>query len=423
MKIASIDLDDYPSSRRKANWLERFAQKQLLSNLERLETGQIEVLDGDSRLRFGSVSADSDLRVSITVNDPAFYSDIAFGGSVGSAESYMRGEWHCTDLQALIRILLKNRHVLEGLDSGSALLKRQVRKGLNWINRNSRKGSRRNIAAHYDLGNEFYSLWLDDTMMYSAAFYETPDTPLEDASVAKLERICKRLDLQPDDHVMEVGTGWGGFALHAAGQYGCKVTTTTISREQFELATQRVRDAGLADRVEVLFKDYRDLDGRYDKLVSIEMIEAVGHEFHEQYFGKCAELLKPDGEMLLQAITIDDGRYESYKKNVDFIKRYIFPGGCLTSITAMADTMTRTTDLRIFNCEDIGAHYATTLRHWHDRFFECVDEVRSLGFSSSFVRMWQFYLCYCEAAFRERAISDVQLHLVKPDARPAEFGL
>ena len=254
-------------------------------------------------------------------------------------------------------------------------------------------------------------------MMYSAAYFDTPETSLEDASIAKLDRICRKLDLSPDDSVIEIGTGWGGLAIYAAKHYGCRVTTTTISQQQYDYAREAIRREGLQDRITLLFRDYRDLEGQFDKLVSVEMIEAVGHEYHETFFKKCCELLGPGGQMLLQAITIADQRYEAYKKDVDFIRRYIFPGGCLTSVTDMTRVMTEQTDMRVIHLEDIGPHYATTLRHWHDRFFARIDKVRALGYSDEFVRMWQFYLCYCEAAFIERVIGDVQMLMMRPGAR------
>jgi cyclopropane-fatty-acyl-phospholipid synthase len=313
--------------------------------------------------------------------------------------------------------MLRNRKVLEEVDSGTALFTRPLQKLLHIFNRNTQEGSRRNIAAHYDLGNDFYRLWLDETMMYSCAYFEKPDTSLADASTEKLDRICRKLKLSPEDSVIEIGTGWGGFAIHAARNYGCHVTTTTISKQQFEWAKEAVRQAGLEDRITLLFDDYRDLTGTYDKLVSIEMVEAVGHEFHDTFFRKCCELLKPDGQMLLQSITIADQQYDRYKKDVDFIRRYIFPGGCLTSVTDMSRTMTEHTDMRTIHLEDIGPHYATTLRRWHDRFFAKIDKVKKLGYSSEFIRMWQFYLCYCESAFMERAIGTVQMLITRPDAR------
>ncbi|HSW51639.1 MAG TPA: cyclopropane-fatty-acyl-phospholipid synthase family protein, partial [Sulfuricaulis sp.] len=298
-----------------------------------------------------------------------------------------------------------------------ARLTAPARKLFHWMNRNSRTGSRRNIAAHYDLGNEFFRLMLDETLMYSSAVFERPDMTLAEAQRARLDRICRKLALGPRDHVLEIGTGWGGFALHAATHYGCRVTTTTISREQYALAQERIAQAGLSDRVTVLLEDYRDLRGEYDKLVSIEMIEAVGHEYYETFFARCSALLKPDGLMLLQAITIADQRYEAARKSVDFIQRYIFPGSCIPSVSVMAQAVARATDMKLLHLEDIGPHYATTLRHWRERLYANADAVRQLDLSEEFLRMWEFYLCYCEGGFAERALGDVQLLLAKPQNR------
>ncbi len=403
--------------------LDRFARSMVLKRLNGIRHGKLTLIENGAENTFGSETSDFPQSATLEITDPRCFAEIAFGGSIGAGEAFMQGYWHSDDLVALVRILLRNRDVLEGMDSGTARFTRPVQKVLHWLNRNTRKGSRRNIAAHYDLGNDFYSLWLDQTMMYSSAFFESADASLRDASVAKLDRICRKLDLQPGDKVVEIGTGWGGFAIHAARNYGCHVTTTTISRQQHDYAEERIRREGLQDRITLLFDDYRDLEGEYDKLVSIEMIEAVGHEFHDTYFRKCAELLKPDGQMLLQAITIDDRRYDSYKKGVDFIKRYIFPGGCLTSVTAMTATLTRVSDMRVFHIEDIGPHYAKTLKRWHDRFMARIDEVGRLGYPETFQRMWRFYLNYCEGAFREHAIGDVQMLMVKPQARPETIRL
>ena len=377
------------------------------------------VVEGDESRSFGRCSADFPITATIRVQSPNFYSDIAFGGSVGAGESYINGNWECAELESLVQILLRNRDVLDDVDSGTALLTIPLRKAFHWMNRNTKRRSRRNIAAHYDLGNDFYRLWLDREMMYSAACYAAPETTLEEASVAKLDLICRKLDLSASDSVVEIGTGWGGFALHAAKHYGCHVTTTTISAEQHDYARGRIEAEGLSDRITLLRKDYRDLDGQFDKLVSIEMIEAVGHEFLDTFFAKCGSLLKPHGQMLLQAITVADQRYEKAKRTVDFIKRYIFPGGFLPSVTAMLQSMTRVTELRVIDLEDIGLHYARTLRDWRSRFFNRIDEVRALGFSDEFIRMWEFYLCYCEGAFLERAIGNVHLHAIAPKARPA----
>ena len=397
--------------------VDKLARRIVLSRLESIKAGQIVVCEGDQFRTFGKVTQDLPLTAQLRVIDPKFYSDIAFGGSIGAGEAFMRGYWACNELSDLLRILIQNRDVLEKMDSALALLSSPLQKLLHALNKNTRRGSRKNIAAHYDLGNDFYRLWLDPKMMYSSAYFDTPETSLEDAAIEKLDRICRKLDLSADDSVIEIGTGWGGFAIHAAKHYGCQVTTTTISREQYDYAKRAVVDAGLEGKITLLLEDYRDLEGRFDKLVSIEMIEAVGHEFHSSYFKKCCELLKPEGQMLLQAITIADQRYDQYKTRVDFIKRYIFPGGCLTSVTDMTGTMTRHTDMRVIHLEEIGSHYATTLRHWHDRFFARINEVRELGYSDEFIRMWQFYLCYCESAFIERAIGDVQMLIMRPGAR------
>jgi len=281
-------------------------------------------------------------------------------------------------------------------------------------NRNSKSGSRRNIHAHYDLGNEFFSLFLDPTMMYSSAIFPNQQSSLEEGSLEKVDRVCRQLQLQPDEHVVEIGTGWGTFAIHAARNYGCRVTSTTISDEQFRMATDRVREAGLEDRVTLLKQDYRDLEGKYDKLVSIEMIEAVGRKFLDEYFRKCCSLLKEDGAMMIQAITLPEQRYEGYEDSVDFIQKYIFPGGFLPSIRLMQDCVAKQTDLRMLALDDFGVHYARTLRFWNQAFHERLAEVRELGFDDRFIRMWRYYLCYCEAAFLERATGLVQVLWGRP---------
>jgi cyclopropane-fatty-acyl-phospholipid synthase len=417
MRLASVRSEAVETNDRPSTLLERFARKMVQASLAKLEAGQVVISENGEHSTFGKLTDDFPLTAQVRVNDPKFYTDIAFGGSIGAGEAYINGYWACKELSDLLQILIRNSDVLERMDSGLALVSAPLQKVLHLLNRNTRNGSRKNIAAHYDLGNDFYQLWLDRTMMYSCAYFESQDTALEDASIEKLDRICRKLNLGTDDTVIEIGTGWGGFAIHAAKHYGCHVTTTTISREQHDYAARAIREAGLEDRITLLFEDYRDLEGKYDKLVSIEMIEAVGHEYHETYFRKCCDLLKPDGQMLLQAITIADQRYEGYKKDVDFIRRYIFPGGCLTSVTDMTRTMTEHTDMRVIHLEDFGVHYAWTLREWHDRFMARLDEVFELGYSESFVRMWQFYLAYCEAAFLERAIGDVQMLMMRPGAR------
>ena len=418
MRTDSIGSREFLESSRKPTGLDNLARRVILARLSEFRYGQVNVTENGQTRSYGEATDEFPVTAHIEIRHPKFYSEVAFGGTIGAGEAFIHGYWSCSDLTSLVRILLKNRDVLEGMDGGAALVTRPFQKLFHWMNRNTREGSRRNIAAHYDLGNDFYRLWLDDRMMYSSAFFECPDASLEDAAVEKLDRICRKLELQPSDHVVEIGTGWGGFAIHAASHYGCRVTTTTISRQQFEYAKAAVVEAGLEDRVTLLLEDYRNLEGQYDKLVSIEMIEAVGHEFHDTFFRKCCELLKPDGQMLLQAINIADQNYSAYTRGVDFIKRYIFPGGCLTSVTAMSETLTRVTDMRVINLEDIGPHYAETLRHWRERFFDKIEQVRNMGFSDEFIRMWHYYLCYCEGAFIERATGVVQMHLIRPHARP-----
>jgi cyclopropane-fatty-acyl-phospholipid synthase len=329
----------------------------------------------------------------------------------------MRGHWRSDDLTSLIRLFIANRDVMETVEGGAAFATAPLRRVLHWLNRNSPDGSRRNIAAHYDLGNDLFALFLDETMAYSCGIFEREDSTLHEAQIAKFERICRKLRLSPSDHLLEIGTGWGGLAMHAATRYGCRVTTTTISREQHEWAAERVRAAGLADRVTLLLDDYRDLSGRFDKLVSVEMIEAVGHQFLDTYTGRCSRLLEPHGAMLLQAITIQDQLYEQALGSVDFIQRFIFPGSFIPSVTAITDSVRRATDMKIFHLEDIGPHYATTLRAWRERFFARLDDVRRLGYPDEFIRMWDFYLCYCEGGFLERQLGDVHMLLTKPRCR------
>jgi cyclopropane-fatty-acyl-phospholipid synthase len=386
----------------------------VLSRLERIRAGRLWLHEGGETHVFGDPSARAPLEAAITVRDPAFYADLAFGGSVGAAESYMHGRWDADDLTAAMRVLLRNREVSDGMDGGLAGLAALPRLVLHWLRRNTRSGSRRNIRAHYDLGNDFFRLMLDETMMYSCALFERPGMSLADAQRAKLERICRALALGPQDHVLEIGTGWGGFALHAAARTGCRVTTTTISPSHATLARERVRAAGLEDRVVILEKDYRDLGGRYDKLVSIEMIEAIGHQYFESFFEHAGARLAPGGRMLLQSITIADQRYEQARDEVDFIKRYIFPGCCIPSVTALVQAMTAASPLRLVGLEDIGLHYATTLERWRGNVRANLDRVRGLGYPEEFLRMWNLYLCYCEAGFAERALGDVQMLIEKP---------
>ncbi len=392
-------------------------RRTVLRQLAQLRHGHLRILENGELLQFGDPT--SDLHGEIEVLDPAMWSLVAGNGSVGAGEAYIHGYWRSADLTAVIRVFVSNLDVLDSMEGGLALLGRPLLKGLHWLNSNTRQGSQKNIAAHYDLGNKLFEQFLDPTMMYSAAMFRSADDTLEQAQLNKLERICQKLDLKPGDHLLEIGTGWGSMALYAASHYGCRVTTTTLSREQFAYTQKRIEEQGLQERVTLLLRDYRDLDGQYDKLVSIEMIEAVGHRFLPTYFKQCAHLLKPDGLMLLQAITIRDQRYEQAKHSVDFIQRYIFPGGALPSVNKMLAVISDETDMNLHHMEDFGLHYARTLQLWHANFKRAHSNLQQLGYDNTFLRLWEFYLCYCEGGFLERTIGTAQLLLAKPGARPA----
>jgi cyclopropane-fatty-acyl-phospholipid synthase len=399
--------------------LDRTLRHRLLTTLDGLQGGVVTVRDALGTLTVGE--ADAALAVHLDVLDPGFYRAVAANGSVGAGESYMDGHWRCDDLVALVRLLVRNRDRLDAMETGLARAGGMAMRALHAFRRNTRSGSQKNIAAHYDLGNDLFKLFLDENLMYSSAIFADESESLEAAQRRKLERICRKLDLQPDDHLVEIGTGWGGMALYAARNFGCRVTTTTISREQHALAVARVAEAGLSDRITVLLEDYRDLDGKFDKLVSIEMIEAIGHQYLETYLAKCASLLKDDGLALIQAITIEDHRYEQALSSVDFIKRHIFPGSFIPSVSAITGAAARASDLRLVNLEDIGPSYALTLHHWRQRFLARLDQVRAQGYDERFIRMWEFYLCYCEGGFIERSIGDVHLLLARPGNRRPQY--
>lgn len=403
-------------------WLCRLARRAVFHRLGLLRRGAVTILEGSERHEFGRVTEDCPLRATVTVHDRRTYIDIALGGTIGGADAYRRGLWSCNELTTLVRIFVLHRDLLDGMEGGLALVTKPLLKTLHALHRNSRSGSWRNIAAHYDLGNDFFRLMLDETMMYSCAYFERADATLAEASRAKNERICRKLELKSDDHVLEIGTGWGGFAIHAAFRYGCRVTTTTISREQFNQARQRVREAGLSERITVLQSDYRDLAElrtRFDKLVSIEMIEAVGHEYYDTFFDICSRMLKPEGLMLIQGITIDERFYERAKRSVDFIQHFIFPGSCIPSLSALVDASSRSGDLGLVHLEDIGRHYAPTLRAWRERIAGALPDIKRMGYGEEFLRLWDLYLCYCEGGFLERSISTVHLLYAKSGWRPA----
>ena len=389
----------------------------VLRQLSQLKSGHLVVIENGERLMFGDSGAG--LVGEVQIHDTSVWGMIASNGSIGAGEAFIHGYWSSPDLTKVIRVLVSNMDVLDAMEGGLARLGRPLIRGLHWINRNTRKGSQKNIAAHYDLGNEMFEQFLDPTMMYSAAQFLTADDTLEQAQLNKLQRICQKLDLKPTDHLLEIGTGWGSMALYAAQHYGCKVTTTTLSKEQFDYTQARIDALGLQEQVTLLLEDYRDLTGQYDKLVSIEMIEAVGHHFLPSYFKQCSQLLKPHGLMLLQAITIRDQRYEQAKSSVDFIQRYIFPGGALPSVQKMLEIVGKDTDMNLMHMEDFGLHYAKTLRLWHENFRRAHGRLTELGYDDYFLRLWEFYLCYCEGGFLERSIGTAQLLLAKPAAMPA----
>ncbi|MCO1336045.1 cyclopropane-fatty-acyl-phospholipid synthase family protein [Microbulbifer sp. OS29] len=396
------------------SWLVRLARKLVLDKLKGIERGHLLVEEGEHSYSFGQAQEQAEISAQICVHDPISYLQVLLNGTIGSGEAYMQGAWTSDSPVDVIRLMVDNMELVEGIDSRWSYLPRL---GLRWLHQlkvNHRDGSRKNISAHYDLGNDFFQLFLDRTMLYSSAVYPSADAILYQASNYKMDLICRKLQLKATDHLLEIGAGWGAMAIHAAKYFGCKVTTTTISQKQFDYARQWVKYEGLEGQITLLLQDYRELRGKYDKIVSIEMVEAVGHEFHKTFFAGCSELLKEDGLMLMQAITIRDQRYQQYRKEVDFIQRYIFPGGCLPSIQVVANHIGTSTDMQIVGLEDITAHYARTINDWRAAFFDRIGKVRDLGFDECFVRMWDFYLCYCEAGFLQRVIGTVQFVFAKP---------
>jgi len=382
--------------------------------LGRVSAGQIEVVEGGRSRCFGP--EESDLRATVTIHDPAAWRG-PLRGSVGLGETYVDGLWETDDLVALIQIAARELRELDGLRGAVARPRGALHRLRHLVPENTRPRAREHISAHYDLGNDLFAAFLDERMMYSCAYFPDAEATLEQAQVAKLDRICDRLRLGPDNHLLEIGTGWGGLAIHTARRSGCRVTTTTISSAQHELASRRVREAGLEGQVTVLLQDYRDLEGRFDRLVSVEMIEAVGWQYFDEYFRRCDQLLSDDGAMLLQAITIDDEIYEVEKGARSFANTHVFPGGCLPSQGMIASCLERVTSMRAVWIEDITAHYPPTLASWRRRFFAGWERLRERGYDERFRRHWDFYLSSSEAGFRERRIGDVQALFVKPGWR------
>lgn len=396
------------------------ARNLVLKLLNQLPQGSLLLKENDQVLGlFGA--RQSALNAEINVLDLSFYRKLLSGGSIAAGETYTQQMWTTPDLTKVIRLFARNINLLDKLEAKFSWLTSPFNQLFHRKNRNSSNQAKKNIEAHYDLGNELYTRFLDNSMMYSAAIYPSPEASLAEAQQHKLKTICDKLQLSENDHLLEIGTGWGGLAIFAAKHYGCKVTTTTISEEQYAWAEQQVEKQGLQQQITLLKKDYRLLEGEYDKLVSIEMIEAVGKEYLPDFFRKCQQLLKTNGLMLLQSITINDQRYESYSKGVDFIQRYIFPGGFLPSVLVLSEQVKQHTDMVIRDCHDIGLHYARTLQDWQNNFNQKIGELNQLGYDQQFERLWNFYFSYCEGGFLERTISTVQLVMTRPGHRDALF--
>lgn len=403
-------------------WTDSFAETLLLRGLDSLRRGELALIDGSSRRTFGTPG---ELNAEIRVNRRRFYSRILRGGSLAAADAWLDGDWDCEDLPSLFRIILANRDFSRSVGNSWTSLLNFPAWLWHRLRPNTRSGSRRNISDHYDLGNDFFALMLDETWAYSSGIFLSPASSLRESSVEKIDRACRKLALSPEDHLLEIGTGWGGMAEHAALRYGCRVTSVTISQEQYDFANRRIDAAGLSDRVQILLRDYRDLQGKFDKLVSIEMIEAVGHRFLGEFFERCSRLLSDRGSLLIQGILMSEQDHAQYLGSVDFIQKYVFPGGCLPAVRTIAGAVADRSDLRWIHYEDFGSHYARTLREWRNRFLENLDRVRSLGYPERFIRLWMYYLGYCEAAFEERYIGVAQILFDKPGCRrdPLESGL
>ncbi len=389
--------------------------------LENLRDGRLELVTPEGKtVAFGDAGAE--LHATLAVHDEQFFSRVLWGGDEGTGDAYVDGDWSSPDLVAVTRLAVRNQRHLMKLGGALAWASRITNRLRHLRNRNTLEGSRRNIAAHYDLSNDFFRLFLDRNMLYSSAVYPAPRTSLEDAQIEKIDRICRKLRLSPADRLLEIGTGWGGFALHAATRYGCHVTTTTISRQQHDYAAARFAQHGLGSQVELLFEDYRNLRGEFDKIASIEMFEAVGLDHYDEFFGACDRLLTPDGMMAMQTITMNEHHFQDYRKGSDWIQRRIFPGGQLASLREIQNSLVRSTAMNLHGLEDIGMHYAHTLAEWRRRFLAAAGEVRALGFDEPFIRSWNYYLACCEGLFRERHIGDAQILLVKRGSGRSLFG-
>ena len=403
-----------------ATVLERISRTLILKSLSSLSYGQIKISEGVELTTFGT-SRPGEPKATIVIKSPRMWERIVFGGTLGAAESYMDGDWSADHLVDVIRIFCGNRETMSGMDGGLALIKWPILKAYHLLRRDTVAGAKKNIAAHYDLGDDFFATWLDPTMTYSCGIFPSANATMHSASLHKIQTLCEKLVLKPTDHLLEIGTGWGAFALFAAANYGCKVTTTTISKNQFQHVRAEVQKLNLSHLIDVQFCDYRNLTGTYDKIISVEMIEAVGHSYFDTYFAKVSRLLKPDGLAAIQAITIRDQFYDNAVKNVDFIQRYIFPGSTIPSIARMLDCVRDNTDMTLENLEDYTPHYARTIHAWREKFWQEEQTLRTLGCSDAMMRMWDYYFAYCEGGFHEHVIGMVQMVFSKPKYR-AEKG-
>lgn len=404
------------NTERRITGSDNIARTLVFKVFEQLQNAALTVSECNGETyQFGDKTADC--QAQLIIHHPAVYRRLLSGGCIAAGEAYIDGWWDSPDITQVVRALARNMALLDRIEDKVGWITRLKDLWLHRKRRNSRQAARENILAHYDLGNEFYRTFLDPNMLYSAAIYDDENTTLAQAQIAKMDRLCRKLHLTQQDHLLEIGTGWGALAIYAAREYGCRVTTTTISEAQYQWAKERIQAEGLEHRITLLRDDYRDLTGQYDKIVSVEMIEAVGQEYLTTYLQKCQSLLKPNGMMAIQAITIADQRYDKYSQGVDFIQKHIFPGGFLPSITAVANELTRHTDFVVRDIRDIGLDYAKTLADWHHMFNQQVTTLKQQGFDERFIRMWRYYLCYCEGGFLERTISTIQLVATRRDWR------
>ena len=402
------------------SWHDEIVKNILFAKLSKIKHGYLQIFVDGMVYDFGIQEMQNTLHAEIHIHDTRIFRAVLFGGEPAAGYTYTKGWWSSNHLLNVVRLFTLNRDVLFAIKSGFAAIAKPFYLFGHYINKNTTKGSKRNILAHYDIGNDLYKLFLDEKMMYSSACYDNDNTTLEDAAENKLTVICEKLNLQASDHVLEIGSGWGGFAIYAAENFGCRVTTTTISDKQFDYLNDKITDLGLQKRITILKKDYRELTGQYDKLVSIEMIESVGHQYIDQYFSKCSQLLKPNGAMLIQAITISDFLYYRYIRSMDFIRKYIFPGGSLPSMSSMLASISSNTDLTLYQADSYADSYAKTLASWYQRFINNKKTVIELGYSQSFIRLWEYYLKYCQSGFEERVIDVHQIVFKKPANRFAK---